>query len=150
MHNKSTFQHLLRSLLIMAMVVGAGCFATAWAQSRTITGKITSKDDGLGMPGVNVLIKDSQRGTSSNASGNFTIDVSGSSAVLVFSFVGYAKVEVPVGNRSVVDVSMTADAGLLQEVVVTALGISREKKSLAYSVSEIKSETLLKPPTLIF
>lgn len=129
---------------MMALVVGAGCYSMAWAQVRTITGKITSKDDGQGMPGVNILLKDSQRGTSSNASGNYSMEVSGPNAVLVFSFVGYTKMEIPVGNRSVIDVTMTSDAGLLQEVVVTALGISREKRSLAYSVSEVKSEDLVK------
>lgn len=144
MKHRSTFQWLLRPLLMAAMVVAAGCLTAAMAQVRTITGKITSKDDGLAMPGVNVLIKESQRGTSTNAEGKFTIDVSGSNAVLVFSFVGYTKTEVPVGNRSVVDVVMTSDASQLQEVVVTALGISREKKSLAYSISEVKSEDLVK------
>ncbi len=144
MKHRSTFQWLLRPLLMAVMVVAAGCLTAAMAQVRTITGKITSKDDGLAMPGVNVLIKDSQRGTSTNAEGKFTIDVSGSNAVLVFSFVGYTKTEVPVGNRSVVDVVMTSDASQLQEVVVTALGISREKKSLAYSISEVKSEDLVK------
>ncbi|OIN60597.1 SusC/RagA family TonB-linked outer membrane protein [Arsenicibacter rosenii] len=144
MKHRSTFQWLLRPLLMAVIVLAAGCLTTAMAQVRTVTGKITSKDDGLAMPGVNVLIKETQRGTSTNADGKFTIDVSGSNAVLVFSFVGYSKIEVPVGNRSVVDVVMTSDASQLQEVVVTALGISREKKSLAYSVSEVKSEDLVK------
>lgn len=144
MYYKSTYQQVMRPLLLLALVMGVGCFSSVLAQVRTITGKITSKDDGLGIAGVNILIKGTQRGTSSNASGNYSIDVSDPNAVLVFSFVGYTKTEEPVGNRSVINVALTADATSLQEVVVTALGISREKKSLAYSVSEIKSEDLVK------
>lgn len=134
---------MLRPLLITAMVVGVG-FGTAWAQVRTVTGKITSKEDGNGMPGVNIVLKGTQKGSSSNASGNYTIEVTGNNPVLVFSFVGYTLVEVPVGTKSVIDVSMEPGAENLQEVVVTALGISREKRSLAFSVGELKSEDIVK------
>lgn len=136
-------QQMLRPLLITMMVVGVG-FGTAWAQVRTVTGKITSKEDGNGMPGVNIVLKGTQKGSSSNASGNYTIEVTGNNPVLVFSFVGYTLVEVPVGTKSVIDVTMEPGAENLQEVVVTALGISREKRSLAFSVGELKSEDIVK------
>jgi TonB-linked SusC/RagA family outer membrane protein len=125
------------------MVVGVG-FGTAWAQVRTVTGKITSKEDGNGMPGVNIVLKGTQKGSSSNASGNYTIEVTGNNPTLVFSFVGYTLVEMPVGTKSVIDVTMEPGAENLQEVVVTALGISREKRSLAFSVGELKSEDIVK------
>lgn len=140
---RSILQQMLRPLLITAMVVGVG-FGTAWAQVRTVTGKITSKEGGNGMPGVNIVLKGTQKGSSSNASGNYTIEVTGNNPTLVFSFVGYTLVEMPVGTKSVIDVTMEPGAENLQEVVVTALGISREKRSLAFSVGELKSEDIVK------
>ncbi|MEI7587336.1 SusC/RagA family TonB-linked outer membrane protein, partial [Runella sp.] len=76
--------------------------------------------------------------------GNYTIEVTGNNPTLVFSFVGYTLVEMPVGTKSVIDVTMEPGAENLQEVVVTALGISREKRSLAFSVGELKSEDIVK------
>lgn len=143
MNLKFIIQRMLRPLFITAIVMGVG-FGTAWAQVRTVTGKITSKDDGNGMPGVNIVLKGTQKGSSSNATGNYSIEVNGANPVLVFSFVGYTLVEVPVGSRSVIDVAMEPSVENLQEVVVTALGISREKRSLAFSVGELKSEDIVK------
>ncbi|MFC5412119.1 SusC/RagA family TonB-linked outer membrane protein [Larkinella bovis] len=110
------------------------------APKRTITGKV-SDEAGAGMPGVSVLVKGTQRGTSSDAEGKYSLvvpDSEAEAAVLIFSFVGYVSREVTVGNQSVVSVQMVPEAKSLNEVVVTALGFSREKKALAYSVSEVK------------
>ena len=135
----------LRRLLLMTMVVGT-CFVTSWAQVRTITGKVTTSEDGTGMPGVNIVLKGSQKGTSSNATGNYSIEVNGANPVLVFSFVGYDAAEVAVGNRSVVDVSLTPGTENLNEVVVTALGIKREKRALGYSVGEVSGKDIVNVP----
>ncbi|AEI49134.1 SusC/RagA family TonB-linked outer membrane protein [Runella slithyformis] len=143
MNYNSTMWRRLMRLLMTTLVVG-GSFAATWAQIRTVTGKITSKEDGSGMPGVNIVLKGSQKGSSSNGTGNYSMEVTGNNPVLVFSFVGYSPVEVPVGTRSVIDVSMEPGIETLQEVVVTALGISREKRSLAFSVGELKSEDIVK------
>ncbi|WP_448959018.1 SusC/RagA family TonB-linked outer membrane protein [Larkinella arboricola] len=110
------------------------------APKRNITGKVTD-ETGAGLPGVSVLVKGTQRGTSSDAEGKYTLvipDTEVESAVLIFSFVGYTSQEVTVGNQSVVSVQLAPEAKSLNEVVVTALGIAREKKALAYSVSEVK------------
>lgn len=110
------------------------------APKRNVTGKVTD-ETGAGLPGVSVLVKGTQRGTSSDAEGKYTLvipDAEVEGAVLIFSFVGYTSQEITVGNQSVVSVQLAPEAKSLNEVVVTALGIAREKKALAYSVSEVK------------
>ncbi|MCE6989452.1 SusC/RagA family TonB-linked outer membrane protein [Dyadobacter sp. CY323] len=110
------------------------------APKRNVTGKVTD-ETGAGLPGVSVLVKGTQRGTSSDTEGKFAMDIPDpeiASSVLIFSFVGYTSQEVTVGNQATVTVQMVPEAKALNEVVVTALGIAKEKKALAYSVSEVK------------
>jgi TonB-linked SusC/RagA family outer membrane protein len=131
------------SLLLSLLLVGNG-FATPSFQEIRVTGKVTSSEDNSGLPGVSVLVKGSQQGTITDADGRYSISVPDNSAILVFSFIGYTSQEVALGGRTVVDISLAPTTVALGEVVVTALGISREKKSLAYSVSEVKSADLVK------
>ncbi|MDF7819826.1 SusC/RagA family TonB-linked outer membrane protein [Runella sp. MFBS21] len=138
-------QKAIKRLCVVVLVFGI-CCTSVYAQVRTITGKVTTSEDGSGMPGVNVVIKGTQKGTSTNATGNYSIEVNGSNPVLVFSFVGYDANEVSVGSRSVVDVSLTPGAENLNEVVVTALGIKREKRSLGYSVGEVSGKDIVNVP----
>lgn len=107
----------------------------------TITGKVS---DGIGdpLPGVNVLVKATTMGTTTDADGLYKIESSTGDVILVFSFIGFATQEVQVNNRSVVDVTMIEDSQSLNEVVVTALGIKRERKSLTYSSQNVDLETL--------
>lgn len=111
------------------------------AQEVTITGRVTSADDGSTLPGVNIAVKGTSRGTSSDGSGTYRLNAPAGST-LVFSFIGFVTQEVPIGNRNAIDVSMASDAAQLQEVVVTALGISRDKKALNYAVQEVKADKL--------
>jgi TonB-linked SusC/RagA family outer membrane protein len=135
----------IRQLLLMSLAILLSTSA-AWAQSRIVTGKVTSQEDGIGMPGINVVLKGTQRGTSTNASGDYSIEVSGNNPVLVFSFVGYNVEEIPVNGRSILNVSVTPSTENLQEVVVTALGIQREKRSLGYSVGTVEGKELTNVP----
>lgn len=112
----------------------------AFAQSK-ITGTITAAEDGSGLPGVSVRIKNTTKGTQSDAMGKYSIDAA-KGDVLQISFIGYTLQEVTVGNKSVIDVSLESDDRVLQEVVVTALGVSREAKSLGYAVTNVDGETL--------
>ena len=114
----------------------------AQAQNRTVKGKVTSSDDSGGVAGVNVIQKNTTRGVTTDQNGNYSIEVTGSEAVLVFSFVGYERQEVTVGNRSLVDVVLISDANSLSEVVVTALGIPRAERSLGYSVGKVEGKDL--------
>lgn len=139
------FQPTIRRLYVVGLVLGMFC-SSVQAQNRTITGKITTAEDGTGMPGVNIVLKGTQKGTSSNASGNYSIEVNGANPVLVFSFVGYEAFEAAVGNRNVVDVTLTPGTENLNEVVVTALGIKREKRALGYSVGEVSGKDIVNVP----
>ncbi|WP_373330783.1 SusC/RagA family TonB-linked outer membrane protein [Salmonirosea aquatica] len=110
--------------------------------ARTVTGTITSQADGSSLAGVNIVVKGTQTGTSSDASGAFSVSVPDNQAVLVFSFIGYVSQEVPVGNRSVINIALAESAENLNEVVVTALGIKREERSLGYSVGKVDGKDL--------
>jgi TonB-dependent SusC/RagA subfamily outer membrane receptor len=103
-----------------------------------ISGTITSAEDGSPLPGVNVIVKGTTRGTATDMHGNYTIEAS-KNEELVFSFIGLATTEAKVGNRNIMNVAMAMDVTQLSEVVVTALGVVVEKKSLGYSVSQILS-----------
>ncbi|MEP3390681.1 MAG: carboxypeptidase-like regulatory domain-containing protein, partial [Reichenbachiella sp.] len=121
-------------ILLLSFVMGMVLMAQA--QTRTLTGKVTGADDGAALPGVNVSVKGTSTGTITDIDGNYKVDLSDVD-VLVFSYIGYATQEVTPGTRSTVDVVLAVDAEQLEEVVVTALGIEREKKSLGYAVTEL-------------
>ncbi|SHO61428.1 SusC/RagA family TonB-linked outer membrane protein [Algoriphagus zhangzhouensis] len=116
------------------------------AQQRVITGTVISDEDGLGLPGATVLVKGTTVGTTTDLDGNYSISVPAGSDVLIFSFVGLETHEETIGNRSVIDVTLTADAAQLSEVVVTAIGIEREKKALGYAVTTVGDEQLENRP----
>ncbi len=132
---------MLRHLAVMTIVFALS-ISTMVAQTRTITGKITASSDGTGIPGVNIQVKGTQKGTSSNANGTYSLEVSGASPVLSISSIGFDAQEIKVGNRNVVDVVMSSSTQELNEVVVTALGIKREEKSLGYSVGKVSGKDL--------
>jgi len=115
-------------------------FCSMFAQDRTISGTITD-DQGMPLPGVNVRIKGTSSGIQSDFDGNYSIQAQ-KGDVIVFSFVGLKTAEYTVADVNTIDVIMEADQAQLDEVVVTAFGISREKKSLGYAVSEVSSEDL--------
>ncbi len=124
-------------LLSFSLVLGF----QVWAQERTITGKVTSVEDGTALPGVNVVLKGTSTGTVTDSDGNYRLSgVPSSGGVLVFSFIGLQTQEVAVGERSVVNVNMTSDVTQLSEVVVTAMGAQTEKRAVGYAVSTVSGE----------
>ncbi len=120
---------------------------TVWAQ-QIVSGTVTSLSENETLPGVNVLLKGTSAGTVTDVNGNYKINVTGDDPVIILSFVGYTSEEVPVNGRSNIDVSLAEDIASLQEVVVTALGVEREKKALGYAVTEIKGQEVAKSSTL--
>ncbi len=112
----------------------------SFAQEKTITGKVTD-DKGSPLPGVNIVIQGTNSGTQSDFDGLYTVQAS-QGDVLVYSFLGFSNKEMAVGAGNTIDVSLQASTSELEEVIVTAQGIKREKKSLGYAVSEIKSEEI--------
>ncbi len=101
-----------------------------------------SDPNGAPMPGVSIVVKGTNNGTTTDTNGKYALSVTGADDVLVFSFIGYATQEVAVGNRSVIDVTLAEDATQLSEVVVTALGIPRETKTLVYATQQVKPAQL--------
>ena len=130
---KTKFSGILT--LLLAFVV-----QLTFAQEKTISGTV-SDASGLPLPGATVLVKGTTTGTSTDFDGKYSISASQGST-LVFSFVGYTTKEVAVGSSNTINITMSEDAALLDEVVVTALGISREKKSLGYSSQEIGGDAV--------
>ena len=111
-------------------------------QAQTVTGTITDATDGSPLPGVNVIIKGTANGVSSNFDGIYSIDVKTDNAILQFSYMGYTTQEISVNGKSKINVALVQSAESLDEVVVTALGIKREKKSLGYAVQEVDGSAL--------
>ncbi|MEQ9439669.1 MAG: SusC/RagA family TonB-linked outer membrane protein [Cyclobacteriaceae bacterium] len=115
---------------------------TLWAQERTISGTVTSEEDDSTLPGVNVIVKGTTIGTVTDIDGNYRLNVPEDAATLSFTFIGLAEKEVAIGNQTVIDVVMASDTRQLTEVVVTAIGIEREKKALGYSVANVSGEQI--------
>ncbi len=128
-----------RWLLVFAML---GLCQLAMAQQRVVAGRVVSGEDQSGLPGVNILVKGTTNGTITDADGKYFINVPGANDVLVFSYVGYTTQEVTVGSREAIDITLVQDAKQLTEVVVTALGVERDKKALGYATQSITSESI--------
>lgn len=112
---------------------------TGFAQDLSIKGKVQSADGYL--PGASILIKGTSRGSTTDSNGDFTLSAP-ANATLVISFIGYKTLEIPVGSKTVFDIMLENDATQFNEIVVTALGIAREKKALGYAVQEVSGKTL--------
>ena len=129
----------MRKLLFASiMLVWA---SLAFAQEKTVSGKVTSSEDGSPLPGVSILIKGSTKGATTDGNGIYKISAP-ANATLSFSFIGFETTTENIGNRTIIDVQLKSDVAQLNEVAVTALGISREKRSLNYTVQELKSDKL--------
>ena len=127
--------------LVVLWIIGLWSFP-ALAQSRMVSGKVSSAESGETLPGVNVLVKGTSTGTVTDVDGNYRISVNSENPTIVFSFIGYETLEEAVGNRSTLNVALNASVEQLSEVVVTSFGIEREKKALGYSVQELSSEEI--------
>jgi hypothetical protein len=116
----------------------------SFAQS-TITGKVTSKDNGEALPGVNILVKGTTNGTITGIDGSFPLSAPANGS-LIFSFIGFAAQEVPVNNHSHINVSLAADAKTLEEMVVIGYG-TMKKSDVAGAITSVKTEELTAIPT---
>lgn len=128
----------MKKFLLLLLVLSVGFQGALLAQTRTVTGKVTGADDGLGIPRVNVTVKGTSRGVPSDLDGNYSIEVA-PSETLVFSFVGYITKEVPVGNQTTINVTLEPDFAELEEVVVVGYG-SQDKKEITSSVVALDEE----------
>ena len=115
---------------------------TVMAQQKTISGTVTGAEDKQPVIGCTVQLKGTTYGTITDINGKYILTVPQNATTLVFSYVGMKKLDVEIANRSAIDVSLEADVKGLDEVVVTALGISKEKKALGYAVQDVKKDVI--------
>jgi TonB-linked SusC/RagA family outer membrane protein len=151
--NKRNYQNILLTMVaigvaITTAVASPSIAINAFVQDREVTGTVTSTE-GETTPGVNVVIEGTTAGTVTDATGKYTIRVPGDDAVLIFSFIGYLREEVVVGNQSVINVTLTPSLETLSEVVVIGYGTVK-KSDLTGSVSSIKADELKAVPTTSF
>jgi len=114
------------------------------AQTRQISGVVTSGDDGTSIPGVSIVVKGSTLGTITDMDGKFTLKAPNTAKALVVSFVGMTSVEVPITSSSKYSVTLKAESISVDEVVVTAMGIKRSEKTLGYAATTVAGDELLK------
>ena len=120
-----------------------GFIVYAKAQQKTISGTVTSSVPGEGaLTGASIAVKGTTVGINTDLNGKYLLVVPGNAVTLVFSYIGMKKLEVEIGNRTVIDAVLEPDLMGLEEVVVTALGVSREKKAVGYSVQDVKDDVL--------
>ncbi len=131
---------MLKHIGLCLLVVLGLCVSiapTALAQQRTISGIVTRATDGAPLPGVNVIIKNTLRGTTTDVDGGYQITVDPANDVLVFSFIGFKTQERDIQEGDRIDVALEDDIALLDAVVVTALGVERRTRDLGYAVQSV-------------
>src|SRR5690606_980389 len=118
--------HSLKFLVFLSFLLSIALGGDGYAQEtgRLVTGTVVSAEDGLPMPGVNVLVQGTSRGTTTDFDGNYQIEAA-SNEVLLFSFLGFATQEIPVQNRTQINVELISDASALDEVVLVGYGTQR-------------------------
>ena len=129
--------------MMLAFLLFAG-LNFAFAQTKTISGTVTSADDGQALPGVTVRVKGTTIGTITDFNGKYSIDVSNNASTLVFSFVGMKTQEIAIAGKTTINVVMKTGAVSINEVVVTALGIKRSEKTIGYAATSVEGATLEK------
>jgi TonB-linked SusC/RagA family outer membrane protein len=127
--------HVLAMLLCFTLV-------SAKAQDRRVTGTVISSEDNSEVPGVNVVVKGTSIGTITDMDGKYAIDVPSNESILVFSYIGLTTEEIVVGSSSVIDVTMMPDLQELSEIVITAMGLEKEKRELNYATQNVDSDVI--------
>ncbi len=129
-------QKLLSFLVLCSIFIGS-----ALAQNRTVTGRVTSAGDGLPLSGVTVFIEGTNSATQTDDEGNYSISAAQNNR-LIFSYMGYVTQRLSVGSQTLINVVLSGEDESIDEVVVTALGIRREKRALGYATQEVKGESI--------
>ncbi len=130
------------TLLLLFIISGA---AVLHAQQLKVTGKVTDAASGEPLPGVSVFEKGTGRGAVSDLKGNYTLGIASSGSVIVFTYIGYKRVETVAGSRSVINTQLQADVKTMDEIVVVGYGTVK-RKDLVGAVSSVKGEDLEKAP----
>jgi TonB-linked SusC/RagA family outer membrane protein len=136
-----TFRQMKKNILIVRKEDGRSENTDAPLIEHTISGKVVD-DSGEPLAGVSIVLKGTSTGTTTDADGLYKLTLPDASGTLQFSFIGFATQEVSLDNRTTIDITLVPDVQSLNEVVVTALGISREERSLGYATQEVQGENL--------
>lgn len=136
----------MKHLCYVFALVWLAAISAAHAQNQPVSGRVVSKTDKQGLPGVSVIVKGTTTGTATDANGNYQVSAP-TGAVLQFSMIGMTSQEVPVGNQTTVNVELADDARALQEVVVVGYGTQR-KIDVTGAVAQVKGEELVRQPVL--
>lgn len=129
-------QKLLTFLMSILLIGGV------YAQEKIVKGKVTSSEDGEGLPGVTIMVPGTNTGTQTDGDGNYSINVPSGYNSLEFKYIGFSSQLVTVGDKTLINIALLSDAQQLSDVVVTALGVKREKKSLGYATQEVSGSAL--------
>ena len=132
----------MKKLLCMVMLLMTGLLQQVYAQNRSLSGRVTDRTSGQGLPGATVLVKGTTVGASTNADGGFTLSVPPTATTLTISSIGYTSVEQSIGANATYNVALAPDVKQLNEVVVTALGVQRQAKEIGYATTTIQAEEL--------
>ncbi len=138
---KTTKQHMMKKNLLLLLFSLFMIIGQVLAQEKVISGTVTSADDGQPLPGVTVKVKGSSVGTQTDVNGKYIVKAKNAD-VIIFSFLGTISQQITVGERNVINVVLKQDNKALNEVVVTAYGITREKKALGYSAQTIDGDAV--------
>ena len=133
----------MRQFTLLVILLLTGLFQVAFAQNRSISGRVLDRSTNQGLPGVTVLVKGTTIGTATNNDGGFVLSVPESATTLTFSFIGYTAIDQAIGNGSNINVSLAPDSKQIGEVVVTgALGIQRQSREIGYATATIDDKQL--------
>jgi TonB-dependent starch-binding outer membrane protein SusC len=139
----------MKKFLLLSFMLCSFLSYEAWAQTRTVTGKVTSIEDGSTLPGVNVVLKGTGVGAITDANGNYSISVPQAGGRLIFTFIGMTTEEVEIGNRSTIDIQMSPDISQITEVVVTGYGVT-QKRQVAGAITSVKGDVIENLPMQSF
>ena len=132
---KNVHKTLVKCLILMML------FSTNTFAQQFLTGRVTDSESNQGLPGVNVAIKGTTTGTSTDGAGNFKLSVPKDKSALVFSYVGYINQEIAIANRTTINISMVSDNQTLSEVVVVGYG-NQERRDVTGAVATIKTQNI--------
>ena len=127
----------LAIISILLILIAGGMYA-----QQTVTGKVTSGEDNSPLPGASIVLLGTTTGAVTDVDGNYSIELPDQTGTLKFSFIGFQSTQEAVNGRTTINVTLSPSTEVLDEVVITALGITREKKALGYSVTEVSGADL--------
>ncbi|MFB9865343.1 SusC/RagA family TonB-linked outer membrane protein [Rufibacter immobilis] len=140
----------MKKNLLFSFILMLTLLTQAWAQSRTVTGRVTDATTGEGMPGVTVQLKGSTTAAPTDVNGSYTISVPNAGGILVFSFIGYSNQEIVIGSQSTINARLSTDARQIAEVVVTGYGAVQDKREITGAIATVKGSEIESLPTQTF